>query len=303
MTAKERQVTQDTTATETFQAHRELLAAMAYQLLGSSAEAEDVVQETWLRWDRSDRERIENPRSWLVRVATRLALDRLRSARARRERYVGPWLPEPLLTSPDIAEDVERAEAVSMAMLVVLETLSPLERAVFVLREAFGFSYADIAGALDRSEQSVRQLAHRARDHVQARRPRFRLERGVRQRVTERFLAASLGGDIEELLRVLSPEVTLVADGGGEVAAARRPIHGASKVALLLAAIAGGAVDARVELVDVNGGPAAVLSAAGAGTAVVLVDVDADERVRTVYIVANPEKLTGFGPPTSPGTS
>jgi len=288
-------VDQDTAATETFETHRPLLAAMAYQLLGSTAEAEDVVQETWLRWDRADREEIANPKAWLVRVATRLALDRLRTAKLRREQYVGPWLPEPLLTSPDVAEDVERAESVSMAMLVVLETLSPLERAVFVLREAFGFSHGEVAEALGRSEQAVRQLAHRAREHVQARRPRFRLDRGVRQQVTERFLAAALGGDLDDLLRVLAPDVTLWADGGGRADAPRRPIHGADKVARFLAAVAGSAGEVDVDLLDVNGGPAAVVIAAGSPAGVVVVDTDAaGDSVQTIYLVMNPEKTTRF---------
>jgi len=288
------QETAATASTELFEAHRGLLAAMAYQLLGSTAEAEDVVQETWLRWNKADHTGIASPRAWLVRVATRVALDRLRRAKARREDYVGPWLPEPLLTSPDVAEDAELAESVSMAMLVVLETLSPLERAVFVLREAFGFSHGEIAEALGRAEPTVRQLAHRAREHVQARRPRFRPDRGVRREVTERFLAASLGGDLDALLRVLAPDVTLWADGGGKATAPRRLIRGASKVArFLVGAVAKDPAAFAFHMVDVNGGPAAAVTSAGSLVGVFVVDVDAaSDRAQTIYLLANPDKLT-----------
>jgi RNA polymerase sigma-70 factor (ECF subfamily) len=286
-----------TAGTALFETHRRLLTSMAYQLLGSTAEAEDVVQETWLRWDRADQAGIDNPRAWLVRVATRVALDRLRKASTRRERYVGPWLPEPLLTSPDVAEDAELAESVSMAMLVVLETLSPLERAVFVLREAFGFSHGEIAEAIGRAEPAVRQLAHRAREHVQARRPRFPADRAVRREVTERFLAASLGGDLDDLLRVLAPDVTLVADGGGLATAPRQPIHGRDKVARFLVGAAGrGLPDLAFQVRQVNAGPAAVLTSAGVPVAVVVLDVDpGGDRVQTIYLVANPDKLTMLG--------
>src|SRR6266545_5853861 len=180
------------TVIDVFEEHRDLLFAVAYRMLGTAADAEDVVQDTWLRWSAADRSDVTEPKAYLVRIATNLALDRLRSARAKRESYVGPWLPEPLLTSPDAAEDAEMAESVSMAMLVVLETLSPLERAVFVLREVFGFSYGEIAEALDRSESSVRQLGHRAREHVQARRPRFETDNEMRREATERFIDAAL---------------------------------------------------------------------------------------------------------------
>jgi RNA polymerase sigma-70 factor (ECF subfamily) len=287
-------VSEEIEAVELFQAHRALLLGIAYQVLGSSAEAEDVVQETWLRWDRADRAGIASPRAWLVKVATRLALDRLRSARARREHYVGPWLPEPLVTGPDVAEDAELAESVSMAMLVVLETLSPLERAVFVLREAFGFSHAEIAATLGRSEPAVRQLAHRAREHVQARRPRFQADRGVRRRATERFLAACVDGDLDGLLALLAPEVTLWADGGGRAPAPRRPLRGASKVARFLVAVAGDApADIAVHLLDLNGGPAAVLSSAGSPYAALVLEL-AGDRVEKIRLVVNPDKLAAL---------
>src|ERR671911_144382 len=220
-----------------FNEHRDLLISVAYRVLGSVSDAEDTVQEAWLRWCKVDPAEVSNPRAFLVRVTTRLAIDRLRRAKARRESYVGPWLPEPVLTGRDVAEDVALAESVSMAMLVVLETLSPLERAVFVLREAFAMPYAEIAEILGRSEVAVRQLARRARDHVRERGHRFETDLATRQRVTERFLAATTSGDLDALMEVLAPGVTLVSDGGGRVLAARRPIQGADKVARFLLSV------------------------------------------------------------------
>src|SRR5215218_3299277 len=221
-----------------FSEHRDLLIAVAYRVLGRVTDAEDVVQEAYLRWSKVDPAAVDDPRAYLVRVTTRLAIDRLRRVKARRESYVGPWLPEPLLTRRDVAEDVELAESVSMAMLVVLETLSPLERAVFVLREAFAMPYAEIADVLGRKEQAVRQLGRRARDHVQERRSRFDADHSEQRRVTERFLEATSTGNLDALMAVLSPEVTLVADGGGRALAPRRPVRGAEKVARFLLAVA-----------------------------------------------------------------
>src|SRR5215210_2014770 len=223
--------------TRVFDEHRELLIGVAYRVLGRVSDAEDVVQEAWLRWAKVDPAEVTDPRSFLVRVTTRLAIDRLRRVKARRESYVGPWLPEPVLTRQDPSEDAAMAESVSMAMLVVLETLSPLERAVFVLREAFGMPYAEIADVLGRKEEAVRQLARRARAHVQQRRSRFDADESEQRRVTERFLEAASNGDLEALMEVLSPGVTLVADGGGRALAPRRPLRGADKVARFLVAI------------------------------------------------------------------
>ena len=221
-----------------FDEHRDLLMSVAYRVLGSVTDAEDAVQEAWLRWSGVDPLEVTDPPAFLVRVTTRLAIDRLRRAKARRESYVGPWLPEPILTGRDVAEDVALAESVSMAMLVVLETLSPLERAVFVLREAFGMSYAEIADVLGRKEEVVRQLGRRARDHVQERKSRFEADQSAQRRVTERFLEATSSGDLDALMRVLAPEVTLVADGGGRALAPRRPVRGAEKAARFLLAVA-----------------------------------------------------------------
>jgi RNA polymerase sigma-70 factor (TIGR02957 family) len=285
-----------------FDQHRRLLFSVAYQMLGSVADAEDTVQDAWLRWSAADRDSVADRRAFLVRIVSRLALDRLRSARAQRETYVGPWLPEPLLTDPgpgsappDPAEAVELGEDVSLAVLVVLETLSPVERAVFVLREVFGLSWSEVAGVLDRSEAAVRQLGHRAREHVQARRPRFDTDRRATQEVTERFLAAAVSGDVESLLAALSPGVVLVSDGGGRVKAARRPIVGADKVARFLAAIGpqGAELGLQVGMAEVNGAPAIVAwNDEGPFMALQLVLVDG--LVDQVMYMGNPDKLAGI---------
>jgi RNA polymerase sigma-70 factor (ECF subfamily) len=285
-----------------FDRHRRLLFGVAYQMLGSVADAEDTVQDAWLRWSAADRDEVADQRAYLVRIVSRLALDRLRSARAQRETYVGPWLPEPLLTDPvsgsappDPAQAVELGEDISLAVLVVLETLSPVERAVFVLREVFGMSYAEVAAVLDRSEAAVRQLGHRAREHVQARRPRFDTDRRETQEVTERFLAAAVSGDVESLLAAMSPGVVLVSDGGGKVKAARRPILGADKVARFLAAIGpvGAELGLQVGLIEVNGAPAVVAwNDEGPYMALQLVLVDG--LVEQVFYMGNPEKLAGI---------
>ncbi|MDH6141213.1 RNA polymerase sigma-70 factor (TIGR02957 family) [Kitasatospora sp. GP30] len=214
-----------------FLQHRRLLFGTAYRMLGSVADAEDILQDAWLKWADVDQAAVQNPRAYLVRTVTNLALNRLTSARARREAYVGPWLPEPLLTTPDVAEHAELAESVSLAMLVVLETLSPLERAVFVLREVFGYSNSEIAEALGKSEAAIRQTAHRAKAHVEARRPRFETDTAQRREVTERFLAACMTGEASRVMELLAPEVTSWSDGGGVVRAARRPLYGPDHVA------------------------------------------------------------------------
>jgi RNA polymerase sigma-70 factor (ECF subfamily) len=283
---------------EPFDRHRRLLFTVAYQMLGSVADAEDVVQDAWLRWSAADRGDVADARAYLVQVTSRLALDRLRSARVRREAYVGPWLPEPLLTETAAGPEdaVELGEQVSLALLVVLETLSPLERAVFVLRDVFGMPVPEVAAALGRSEAAVRQVAHRAREHVEARRPRFDADRRAQREVTERFLAAALGGDVESLLAAMAPGVVLVSDGGGRVKAARRPIEGADKVARFLAAV--GPLGAelpglRVEVTEVNGAPA-VVARTDAGPYMALQLLLVDGLVAQVLYIGNPEKLAGI---------
>src|SRR5688500_8691089 len=202
-------------ATAAFLAHRNLLFTVAYEMLGSAADAEDVLQETWLRWAGVDLDTVQDKRAYLVRITSRQALTRLRTLGRRKESYVGSWLPEPLLTAPDVAEDVELAESVSMAMLLVLETLAPTERAVFVLREAFDVSYDEIAAAVDKSPAAVRQIAHRARQHVDARRPREVVSPSVARAALVSFQRALESGNLQSLLDVLAPEVVLIADGGG----------------------------------------------------------------------------------------
>lgn len=288
----------DADAAAEFDRHRGACFAAAYRMLGGIADAEDVVQDTWLRWSAADRSDVVDVRAYLARTATRLALNRLRALRARRESYVGPWLPEPLvgdLTAPDPAEPVMLAESASMAMLVVLETLSPLERAVFVLREGFGCSYEEIAAELRRSTASVRQLAHRAREHVRARRPRFDTDRATQRRVTERFLAACQDGDVAGLLGLLAPDVTLRSDGGGKVRAARNPLHGAEKVARFLAGIHRRGYFARQELqpAEVNGSPGALLTVGGVPASALAVDV-VGGRVQRIFTVVNPDKLAAL---------
>ena len=283
-------------AAEAFEEHRGLLFSVAYRMLGAVSDAEDVVQDAWLRWSAADRAQVAEPRAYLVRVVTNTAIDRLRSARSRRESYVGPWLPEPVLTSPDVADDVELAESVSLAVLVVLETLSPLERAVFVLREVFAFGHAEIADVLDRTEASVRQVALRARRHVTERRPRFPADRAEQRRVTEEFMSAAVGGDIERLLAVLAPDVVLVSDGGGKRRAARRPVVGAEIVARFLANITRRPYEGvepeamELEIADVNGVPGVVIRGDGQVLGALAAEID-NGRIRAVHLVANPDKL------------
>ncbi|MEU5859599.1 RNA polymerase sigma-70 factor [Nonomuraea sp. NPDC047529] len=282
---------------QVFDQHRRLLFSVAYRVLGSAADAEDAVQDAWIRWSADDRSQVADPKAYLARIVSNLALQRLRSTQYQRETYVGPWLPEPILTSGDTADDVAGADSVSTAMLVVLETLSPLERAVFVLKEVFGFSHAEIAEAVERSEAAVRQVAHRAKEHVQARRPRFTADRTRQRDVTRRFLAAATGGDINTLMELLSPDVTLWTDGGGKVRQALRPVVGAQTVAAWFAAI--GTVsyqgvepgDMRAELAEINGGPGVVFSGQGRVVATVTFDFDADGHITAVHNVANPDKL------------
>lgn len=283
----------------TFTTHRPLLVAVAYRMLGSVGDAEDVVQEAWLRWARVDADTVAEPAGFLVRTVSRLALDRLRRVAARRETYVGPWLPEPVLTAgadADPEAEAERAESVSLAMLVVLETLSPLERTVFVLHEAFAYSYGEIAEILDRSPAAVRQLAHRAREHVAARRPRFASDAAARQAATERFLHATLSGDLAALMELLAPDAALWADGGGKVKAPRRPIHGADKIARFFVAIGAETLPpgSAVEFAEVNGGPAAVLVDPAGPVMVLQLDLGGDGRVTDVRLLGNPDKLAGL---------
>lgn len=289
--------------TQTFEAHRPLLTGVAYRVLGDRSEAEDVVQETWMRWDTVDHASVDDPRAYLVTTASRLALDRARSARARRESYVGMWLPEPAAPEESAEHRAETAESVGFALLVVLQTLSPLERAVFVLREAFEFPYAQVAEVVGRSESTTRQLARRARDHVREQSPRFAPDRAEHRRITERFLTASLEGDLDGLTQLLTEDTVFVADSGGRTKAPLHALHGQDKVARFLIGIAARAdrflesaglpADTPFGLspTDTGGTPAVLMHAGGRALMLVTVEVE-DGRVRQVLMVSNPDKLT-----------
>ena len=278
-------------ATEAFLAHRNLLFTVAYEMLGSAADTEDVLQETWLRWAGVDLDTVANQRAYLVRITTRQALVRLRSLGRRRESYVGTWLPEPLLTAPDVAEDVELAESVSMAMLLVLETLTPTERAVFVLREVFDLAYDEIAEAVDKSPAAIRQIAHRARAHVAARRPRGVASPAETRDALEAFRRAADTGDLQSLLDILAPDVVFLGDGGGIVQAVLAPVVGADRVARVLAIGLGKITAASLQPAQVNGYPALILRFDGEIDTVLAVRID-DGLITGLYAVRNPEKLS-----------
>ena len=277
-------------ATDAFVAHRNLLFTVAYEMLGSAADAEDVLQETWLRWSAVDISEVRETRAYLVRITTRLALNRIRTLARRRESYVGPWLPEPLLTAPDVAEDVELADSVSTAMLMVLETLSPTERAVFVLREVFDVPYDEIAAAVEKLPAAVRQIAHRARNHVDARRPREVITPAERTRVVERFMSAVATGDLQGLMDVLAPDVVLITDGGGLKKAALRPIVGVEKVLRFLASVMPDDGSASAAPTVVNGGLGMRLLLGNELDTIATMRVDGD-KVTELYLVRNPDKL------------
>ena len=275
-----------------FVTHRSLLFTVAYEMLGSAADAEDVLQESWLRWADVDRDEVRDPRAYLVRIVTRQSLNHLRTVSRRREDYVGEWLPEPLLTSPDVADDVELAESLSIAMLTVLETLGPAERAVFVLREVFDVPYDEIADAVGKTPAAVRQIAHRAKDHVAARRPRVRVVPAEHEEVVERFVAALNSGDIQGLMDVMAPDVVSVADGGGKVkGAARRPIVGSEKLArYLVGGLAKIDGTFTATMTWVNGEPGIRVEIDGQLAGVVSLTVDGGQ-VTQIFSIANPDKL------------
>jgi RNA polymerase sigma-70 factor (TIGR02957 family) len=271
-----------------FVTHRGLLFTVAYEMLGSAADAEDVVQETWLRWADVDQAEVRDPRAYLVRIVTRQALNRLRTVSRQREDYVGEWLPEPLLTSPDVAADAELAENVSIAMLTILETLGPAERAVFVLHEVFETPYDEIAEVVGKTPAAVRQIAHRAREHVAARRPRMQVDRAEQEAALRKFIAAVTSGDVQGLVEMLAPDVVLIADGGGLVPAARKPLIGAERVVAFLARVAD-LSDLVATTAWFNGMPGARFNVAGDDTAVSLVVEDG--LITRIYAIRNPQKL------------
>jgi RNA polymerase sigma-70 factor (TIGR02957 family) len=271
-----------------FVTHRGLLFTVAYEMLGSAVDAEDVVQETWLRWADVDHAEVRDPRAYLVRMVTRQALNRLRTVSRQREDYVGEWLPEPLLTSPDVAEDAGLAENVSIAMLTVLETLGPAERAVFVLHEVFETPYDEIAEVVGKTPAAVRQIAHRAREHVAARRPRMQVDRAEQEATFQKFMTAVTSGDVQGLVEVLAPDVVLIADGGGLVPAARKPLIGAERVLAFLARVAD-LSDLVATTAWLNGMPGARFNVAGDDTAVSL--VIENDLITRIYAIRNPNKL------------
>ena len=274
-----------------FVVHRSLLFTVAYEMLGSAADAEDVLQESWLRWSAVDQAEIAAPKAYLVRIVTRQALNHIRSSARRREEYVGEWLPEPLLTAPDVAEDVEFAESLSIAMLTVLETLSPMERAVFVLREVFDLPYDEIADAVAKTPPAVRQIAHRAKAHVAARRPRVGVVRSEQLRIVERLVTALSTGDIQGLMDVLSPDAVSVADSGGKVrGAARRPLVGAENIArYLVGSLAKLTGEVRAVTWMINGEPAIRVEIDGDLAGIVAITVEG--QITRINSIANPDKL------------
>lgn len=281
---------------DAFEEHRRLLFGTAYRMLGSVADAEDIVQDAWLKWHQTDRSAVQHPKAYLVRTVTNLSLNRLKSAQVAREAYVGPWLPEPILTSPDVAEEAELADTVSMAVLVVLETLTPTERAVFMLREVFGYSHAEIAEVIGKSEATVRQQAHRAREHVQARRPRFTADAGEQREIAEKFREACAGGDLNDVLALLAPDVTSWSDGGGVVTAARRPLYGPDHVARWLLGVLAKPEVQGVELhiAEINGEPGILLTLGGMNVGAINFDAAEDGRITALRMALNPTKLRGL---------
>ncbi|MFK0167963.1 RNA polymerase sigma factor SigJ [Streptomyces sp. NPDC090306] len=285
-------------ATRVFVDHRELLFGVVYNMLGSVADTDDVLQETWLSWtgrlERTPLDSVGSPRAYLVRIAVNHALSRRAAVSRRRETYVGAWLPEPLVETAEPQDPALRAESVSLALLVVLESLSPLERAVFVLHEVFGYAHTEIAGIIGRTPAAVRQLAHRAREHVHARRPLYEARPRVRREATERFVEAALGGDIGALMEILAPDVTVWTDGGTGRPVGLRPVRGREKAVRLLTGYASRRAPERLDLRyrRVNGDDAAVLFQGDSPFAVMVMDLTPEgDRVSDVYIVTNPEKL------------
>ncbi|MGE0221083.1 RNA polymerase sigma-70 factor [Mycolicibacterium sp.] len=283
---------------ERFTVLRPLLFTIAYEILGSATESDDVLQESYLRWAEVDLATVHDTKAYLARLVTRQSLNALRAQSRRREDYVGPWLPEPLLVDTDASVDVVLAESVSMAMLVVLETLSPDERAVFVLREVFGFGHDEIASILEKSPAAVRQMAHRAREHVQARRKRFEpVDPKVSTELTQRFFTAAATGDFDGLLEMLTEDVTWTADSDGKVSAARRPVVGAEKVARVLIGLVRVAGESgRVEPAMYNGAPALKLYLGDHFEGIVTVEIT-DGRISNLYAMRNPDKLVGVDVP------
>lgn len=285
--------------TAVFTSTRPLLFSIAYRMLGSVADAEDLVQDAYLRWQEAPETDVREPRAYLATIVTRLAINQLRSARSQRESYVGPWLPEPLVTdhAPDPSEPVELAESLSMAFLVMLERLSPIERAVLLLRDVFDFDYAEIARIVDSSEANCRQLLARAKKHIGAGEPRFEVDHAQADRLMQRFTEAAGAGDMDGMLALLAEDITLWADGGGKVrGAALRPIHGADSVARFISGVIQRFVPAERTMrpAQLNGEPGFIVYMSGRPFAAMIFHI-LDERIHTIYAIGNPDKLQSVG--------
>ncbi|WP_267243160.1 RNA polymerase sigma-70 factor [Streptomyces sp. PR69] len=281
-------------AEDAFTEHRPLLFTIAYEMLGSAADAEDVLQESYLRWRAVDPAAVEHPRAYLVRTVTRQALNHLRAVRARREEYVGTWLPEPIRTAPEVSDDAILAESVSMAMMLVLETLNPTERAVFLLHDVFGYPHGEIAASVGKTETAVRQIAHRARRHVHARRRRFEPDSAATRKVVQRFMHAARTGELQTLMDLLAPGAVQFSDGGGKAVAARRPITGRADVARFVLRVLRGlrttTAETRIEQATYNGMPAARFVTGGELDWLVAFEIH-DGRITGLYGIRNPDKL------------
>lgn len=274
---------------EIFEQYRGMLFGMAYRLLGTYSDAEDMVQETFLRWHKDQEAEVHSPKSYLATMVTRLCIDHLRSARVKREEYIGPWLPEPVLTPRDLDEQL--AESLSVGFIVLMESLSATERAVFLLREVFDFEYAEIAEIVQKTEESCRQLLTRARRKIAEKRPRFETTRSERERLLHEFVRASNTGDLQGLLKILRQDVTLIADGGGKVTAALKPILGADKVTrFIFGVIPKLPAGLEMRIVDFNGTPAIANYLNHKPHSVIVPEFLAG-RIRTIYSISNPEKL------------
>jgi RNA polymerase sigma-70 factor (ECF subfamily) len=281
---------------QTFSTHKPRLLALAYRMLGSRTDAEDVLHDAWLRWDAADTAEVRSSEAWLTTAVTRLAIDRLRKAKVERAAYFGPWLPEPLseadFNSPDL--DLERDEGVSIAFLTMLETLSPEERAVFVLHDILDDDYADIAQTVGKSEAACRQMVHRARERLTSKRRRFLVDEATRVHMLEKFIAAANRGDRDELIALFASDAVMTTDGGGKAAAVHRPLLGAQRIALLWFAVARRAAGrAHRRIVYANGEPAVATYYAGRLHSVAAIETDG-ERIHAIYSVANPDKLASF---------
>lgn len=281
---------------ETFNQYRSLLFAIAYRMLGSAMDAEDIVQEAFLRWQQVNPMEIESPKAYLTTITTRLSLDQLRSARAQREVYVGPWLPEPLLTEsePEAAEIAGQADSLSIAFLVLMENLSPVERAVYLLRQVFDYDYPEIGRIVGKSEVYCRQIVSRARQHLASRRPRYEVLPGQQQRLNQQFAQACFNGDLSGLTAILAEDIVLQADGGGKIKAAMRPIYGPDRVArFLLGILSKISAGFTIHPTQINGQPGIIIYVDAQPQNVMILDI-IGERIGRIYVVVNPDKLRGL---------